>query len=283
MDLGTAEGAANLVNVLTLDCSVCKNASAVGDLFWDEIPFGPRYNLFCACDASPQRGITFESGAADFTAAFVMANQIAAHSVGGKLSFDELVLLPSESSRNGSMGSASVPSLNATSTYGAVSMNGMIAEKATSHSFHVSLSSMAGDVKGLFTGGALNGTYHVSTAEGGIGHVGIVIDDTPTNKRKGRLGKGGASVRIQNYYGNVALSLSTKAPSIFDAITGGLTSGHPSASLSATGNGRGMCVGDGRRSEDLPAEWTWLDPKASISWSSGAHTDVMMVRADLPK
>jgi hypothetical protein len=57
-------------------------------------------------------------------------------------------------------------------------------------------------------------------AAGGIGHVGVVIDDTPTTQRHGVLGDGtgNASVTISNAYGNVALALSTRAANVLAAL-----------------------------------------------------------------
>lgn len=60
------------------------------------------------------------------------------------------------------------------------------------------------------------------TAPGGIGHVGIVIDNTPTHALHGSLGRGNASLLMQHGYGNLALALSTRAPSVFAGISGGL-------------------------------------------------------------
>ena len=77
----------------------------------------------------------------------------------------------------------------------------------------------AGDVKGLFDNGAINGTYAARTEPGGIGHVGIVIDDAPTGATEGTLGTGNASVVATHSYGHLSLSLSSKAPSAFAAFT----------------------------------------------------------------
>ena len=73
-------------------------------------------------------------------------------------------------------------------------------------------------------GGALDGVYEVVTAAGGIGHVGIVIDNEITRTASGHVGaEGNASVYLYHDYGDVSLAMSTKAPSVFSAITGSLT------------------------------------------------------------
>ena len=93
---------------------------------------------------------------------------------------------------------------------------------------------MAGDVKALFTGGALDGNYEVRTEPGGIGHTGIVIDNQVTKKKSGHVGgAGNASVYLYHDYGELSLSMSTNAPSVFDGITGSLTSGGGSSLFGA--------------------------------------------------
>ena len=77
-----------------------------------------------------------------------------------------------------------------------------------------------GNVKALFSGGAINGSYDVLTPPTAIGSVGIVIDDAPVAARSGTLGSGGARVFVTNDFGSLALSLSTTAPSIFSSIDG---------------------------------------------------------------
>ena len=84
------------------------------------------------------------------------------------------------------------------------------------------LKSVGGDVRATFSGGAINGSYRVRADEPGIGTVGIVIDDAPALAREGRLGTGNASVHVEHNYGNLALAMSSKAPSAFaDLLEGG--------------------------------------------------------------
>ena len=94
-----------------------------------------------------------------------------------------------------------------------------MADEAKS-SLQCNISSHAGNVKALFSGGAINGSYDVLTPPTAIGSVGIVIDDAPVAARSGTLGTGGARVFVTNDFGSLALSLSTTAPSIFSSIDG---------------------------------------------------------------
>ena len=123
----------------------------------------------------------------------------------------------------------------------------------------------------------------VTTAPG-IGHVGIVIDDAPTAAATGAVGAGNASVRIQHAYGNVALALSTKAPSAFASIAGGLLPSHgphaaAGAALAAGAGAAGAAQCDGAQhgaaaagmdgdemvaaDAALPAMLEWMRPLAA--------------------
>lgn len=236
-------GVASLANVVALDCTLCKDVDAIPSLTWAELPAGPKANLFCACGLG-RRGISFNSTSAKLSAVLTMASTLSAQSDHGALSFDEVVLLPSSPSKNGSMPSLGPPSLTAHSTYGALAINGMIAPKAAAATVQVKLSSFAGDIKAVFSGGAISGSYDVTTAPGGIGHVGIVIDNTPTRATQGTLGSGNATVTIDHAYGNLALALSTKAPSVFAGISSGLLKQGPA------GGGPGGRAGSGAMLED---------------------------------
>ena len=191
--------------------------------------------------------------------------------------------------RGGGVASLGPPSLTANSTYGSLAINGMIAPKAAATSVQVRLASFAGDIKAVLSGGAISGTYDVATANGGIGHVGIVIDNTPTTATHGTLGSGNASVTIEHSYGNVALALSTKAPSVFAGISGGLL--HDSAGPGGTAGGltgggasgqeQPQCTGEGDvgapghagRDAGLPQSIWWMGPLANALAAAGESVD----------
>ena len=100
----------------------------------------------------------------------------------------------------------------------------------------------------------MHATPQVLTTPGGIGHVGIVVDNTPTTRRNGTLGAEGghASVTIRHAYGNVALALSTKAPNVFAGISGGLV---PSAAVESGGRVPSAAVSvEGSSAEDANDE-----------------------------
>ena len=102
-----------------------------------------------------------------------------------------------------------------------MTLNGIIAESHAAKEANVTLASYAGDIKAIFSGGSFYGEYEVINGHG-IGHEGIVVDNTPTTARSGTVGDGNATLRVYHTDGNVALALSTKAPSVFAGITGGL-------------------------------------------------------------
>ena len=127
------------------------------------------------------------------------------------------------------------------------------------------------------TGGALNGTYSVSSEAGGIGHASIVIDNKPSQDVSGRLGTGNASVTLEHSYGDLALALSTKAPSIFAGITTPFGSAGGLGSSVASGVGRsrplGMEEGDACHSPtggqavaaiEWPAGFEWMAPSGPL-------------------
>ena len=221
IDMGQGGGEASLVNVLSLDCRVCKDFASIADLPWAALPLSPKANLFCACEMKDE-GIAFDSTDAKLSAVLTIAHRIKANTSSGDLSFDEIVLLPPSASVNGTVAQPTAPGLWANSTYGNVALNGMIATKGVAGNLIVDLASMAGDVKAVFSGGAFSGHYDVITAPDGIGHVGIVVDSTPTSERSGSINDGMSNVTISHDYGNVALALSTKAPSVFAGISSGL-------------------------------------------------------------
>ena len=274
IDMRGGDGAASLVNLITLDCEVCKAPDLISTLSWGELPLSPKANLFCACDLANERGLRFNSTDAKLSAVLVIAHSIEAQSEGGALNFDELVLLPTAKSHNGTVGDDTPPRLTANSTYGAVAMNGLIAQKTTASSLVVDLASKGGDIKAIFSGGALEGSYDVSTSPGGIGHVGIVVDNTPTRSPTGMLGKGNASVTITHMDGNVALALSTKAPSVFAGISNG--HGHGILPMEGVAQDGGQCAaeaaaddvsGSGEVISDgaaLPEALEWMRPYAGV-------------------
>ena len=269
VDMGRGAGQLNMVNVMTLDCSFCKELDLLAGLPWAELPLAAGLPLFCTCDTQEvegARGIRFRSSEAKLVAAFVIANAINARSTYGDLGFDEIVLTPSKPSRNGSVGTAGPPTLVAYSDFGAVALNGLISGAQAAAEVHVDLGSSTGDVKAVFSGGALNGSYEVVTESGGIGHTGIVIDNEMSTASSGTIGTGNASVRLFHSYGDVALALSTKAPSVFEGITGRTAvrarrrhrEGDPrECSEPSTAD-------DGQDGQDveLPAAFAWMHPSA---------------------
>ena len=215
-------GVASLANVAALDCALCNAVSAMTTLTWGQLVIGSQANLFCACHLE-RRGLLFNSTRAKLSAALVVASTFAAHSHSGDLIFDDVGFPPpSFPARNGTVSSLGPPSLDANSSFGNLAINGILAQRAAASSMQVRLSSFAGNIKAVFSGGAISGAYDVVTAPGGFGHVGIVVDNAPTHDVHGILGAGNASVTIDHAYGNVALALSSKAPSAFAGISGGL-------------------------------------------------------------
>ena len=176
VDVGMASGGhgeVSLTNVLTLDCSFCHELSQVGDLPWAELLLTPQLNFFCTCDLADERGIRVASADAKLSAAFTISNQLIAHSEWGSMSLSEVVIVPSIASHNGTIGSIGPPTLSCNTTYGNIELNQVIAEASAASNYHVVLRSFGGNVKALFTGGGLRGSYAVVTEPGGIGHVGI--------------------------------------------------------------------------------------------------------------
>ena len=152
LDVEMRSGTASLVNVVTLDCALCKDQAELHSLSWGQLPLSPAANLFCTCD-TPSRGFSFLSSEdAKLSASFVIANRIVASSKEGNLGFSEVVLLPSTPSHNGTVGALGPPMLNGTSTYGDVTLINLIAESTAAATVVVHMGSMAGVVKGLFTG-----------------------------------------------------------------------------------------------------------------------------------
>ena len=232
--------AANLNNVAVLDCSVCKPVNLLSQLSWVDLPLSAALpTIFCACQPPETYGILLSANDASMTALLAIGSNITATSVSGALVLDEYVLTsqkPTVNINGTQVGpNAPTPVVNLFSTYGDVQLNGLISTSLTPGAqYNISLQSMAGDVKALFTGGALDGNYEVRTEPGGIGHTGIVIDNQVTKKKSGHVGgAGNASVYLYHDYGELSLSMSTNAPSVFDGITGSLTSGGGSSLFGA--------------------------------------------------
>ena len=124
------------------------------------------------------------------------------------------------------------------------------------------------------------------------------MDNTPTNQAAGTLGKpeGNASVAITHADGNVALALSTKAPSVFAGISGGLihssasegeVSSAPTCAKAAAaeeeedGAADGAMVSASGLAADaaLPAPLEWMRPLAAAL--AALSDDVDVARAKL--
>ena len=177
-------------------------------------------DFFCVCEAAAP-ALGFTSDDASLSAALLAARTVDANSTHGKLTIAEALLLPNLAPNATGYAPPDQPTLTLHSTYGDVTLDGVIAmaDEAKS-SLQCNISSHAGNVKALFSGGAINGSYDVLTPPTAIGSVGIVIDDAPVAARSGTLGSGGARVFVTNDFGSLALSLSTTAPSIFSSIDG---------------------------------------------------------------
>ena len=119
----------------------------------------------------------------------------------------------------------------------------------------------------------------VVTASPGIGHVGIVVDNQPTRAPHGIVGDGNASVTIRHAYGNVALALSAKAPSVFAGISGG--------GLNPSHHTRGALRGDainGDGSGDLRCPGGTSRPSAVTAVTEGSgRSAILEVDAQLPE
>ena len=96
----------------------------------------------------------------------------------------------------------------------------------------------------------------------------IVIDNNPSVELSGRLGLGNASVTVHHSYGNLALALTTTAPSIFAGITTQLGSAGP---LDGSGSRRVLggreddaCLNPGDGESEVTMQWPagfeWMDP-----------------------
>ena len=72
-------GDVSLVNVLALDCSVCKETDELASLDWLALPLGPKLDLFCACELA-SRGVTFRSYEAKLSASLTIASSFDAAS-----------------------------------------------------------------------------------------------------------------------------------------------------------------------------------------------------------
>ena len=104
--------------------------------------------------------------------------------------------------------------------------------------------------------------------------MGIVVDNPPTRSPTGMLGKGNASVTITHMDGNVALALSTKAPSVFAGISNG--HGHGILPMEGVAQDGGQCAaeaaaddvsGSGEVISDgaaLPEALEWMRPYAGV-------------------
>ena len=136
-------------------------------------------DFFCVCEASSP-ALGFTSDDASLSAALLAARTVDANSTRGKLTIAEALLLPNLAPNATGYAPPDQPTLTLHSTYGDVTLDGVIAmaDEAKS-SLRCSISSHAGNVKALFSGGAINGSYDVLTPPTAIGSVGIVIDDAP--------------------------------------------------------------------------------------------------------
>ena len=267
-------------NVAVLDCSVCKPTELVEYLGWDDLPLSQDVpTIFCACEPADVHGILLDAGTADFKALLAIASNVTATSTHGELTLDEFVLTSGTptTTLNGTIVGPlpPFPSINMSSTYGAVTLNGLIASGA-GVTYNVSLSSMAGDVKGLFNGGALDGEYQVETAEGGIGHVGVCINNEITHAAAGHVGQeGNASVYIYHNYGDVSLFMSSSSPSVFDGITGSFQASGSGSLFGATAPGPASAEG-------IPEEPGCVEATTARPVSSGVFERVPLARRVVP-
>ena len=255
-------GSTHLSNVLALGCEVCMQPHLAPLLDWNA---SAAPELLCVCDAAPPAVQYVGAGASRLAGAAVLARSLNASASRGAISLVEMVLLPplapermlepavaggTDASADAKCDAAAAapgappppgyaraapPSLVASSVLGGVTLLGLVSlQPAEAAAVQCHLSSVGGDVKATFSGGAINGSYAVVKDEPGIGHAGVVVDDAPTAALTGRLGTGNASVVVVHNYGNLALSLSSKAPSAFaDVLGGAAASGAASASAAA--------------------------------------------------
>ena len=206
---------AKLTNVAVLDCSLCHPADAIDQLEWSDLPMKPPADaLFLAAPPVEPRGISFVSQAASLTALLAISSTLNAVSDSGDLELDEYVLTASTpaTTRNGTPVGVlpPIPQMTLDSRRGNVELNNLIASSAGKH-YNISLISYAGNVKGLFTGGTLNGQYSVVTEPGSIGRAGITIDNEVTPVTRGRVGGvGNASILMSYNYGDLSLIMYTK-------------------------------------------------------------------------
>ena len=142
----------------------------------------------------------FTSDDASLSAALLAARSVDANSTHGMLRFAEALLLPNLARNTTGYAPPDQPTLTLHSTYGDVTLDGVIAmaDEAKS-SLQCNISSHAGNVKALFSGGAINGSYDVLTPPTAIGSVGIVT--TSVRRRAlGTLGTGRARLRHQRLW-----------------------------------------------------------------------------------
>jgi len=262
---GGGGGGAYLSNVLALGCDICMQARLVRGLAWNA---SAAPELLCVCDDdAPAPAIHFEAGGtASLDGALLLTRALNASTYAGAISLVEIVLLPHlepermlqpavDGGEDASAADARCeaeaeapasappppgyaralpPRLEATSTLGGVTLLGLIAlQPEEAAAVQCRLASVGGDVKAIFSGGAINGSYAVTQEQPATGQVGIVIDDAPSAQRAGRLGSGNASVLVEHSYGSLALSLSSKAPSAFAGVLAG--SGGGAAALGGGG------------------------------------------------
>lgn len=102
------------LNVMTLDCSFCKQAGALSQLSWQELTDGgpstpaafSEYGLFCVCPSvhaneSSRQGVRFASRPASFASTFTITRSFNVTTSSGGVSFTDPVLLPALPSVNG--------------------------------------------------------------------------------------------------------------------------------------------------------------------------------------
>lgn len=180
-----------------------------------------RIDLLCLCDlhgrSRSNANIVF-SGTEDavLAASFLISHTVNTSTDTGKQAITEAYML------GGPNGTALPASLTMTSKLGGITLNGVLAPKATADTFQCEIASKAGDIRLLFDGGAINGTWDVTTVGGshGIGHVGVVLDNLPVEHRAGMIGAGNGRLHVQNEYGSVGLAMSSKPPGLGAMITG---------------------------------------------------------------
>lgn len=223
-----AGGVAHVSNAIALGCGACASAAAADETWLPAaggdgdgaggLPLG----LFCIAECDADEATVEFAGEGDgggLSAALLAAPSVRASAQGwGKLVLSESVLLPSG---GGAPAAAETgPHVNLSTQFGNIALNGLIALGNVSQTLNCTLESYGGDIKALFTG-AINGSYAVHAAPTGVGAVDIVVDNVPVSAHARRLGSGNASVSAINSYGDISLSLKTRAPNALAQLVGG--------------------------------------------------------------